>query len=132
MQQHAWLASDWQVNGQRMIEPRRALTISIGVHLYAAMLDEIDDAESRSHCASLLSAEERARCDRFVFERNRREFLYAHALVRLALSSRAPQVAPDQWCFAVGTHGKPTIAGPANAPLQPIAHERCGRVRHRR
>lgn len=86
------------------------------VHLYTAILDQVDDAEARSLCEAILSLEERARCERFMFERSRREFLYGHALVRLALSQHAPGVAPEAWTISVGAHGRPEVAGPLEAP----------------
>ena len=86
------------------------------VHLYSATLDALDDAEVRPRCDALLSADERARRDRFVFDRHRREYVYAHALVRRALSRHAPEVAPEAWRFVAGSHGRPAVSGPAPVP----------------
>jgi 4'-phosphopantetheinyl transferase len=86
------------------------------VYLYVARLDRVDGAAARNACEAVISPEERARRDRFVFERNRREFLFAHGLVRRALSRHAP-VAPREWRFVDGPHGRPEVAGPATAPL---------------
>jgi 4'-phosphopantetheinyl transferase len=60
---------------------------------------------------SLLSDEERARATRFVRAGDRVLFTVAHALVRSALS-RAAAVAPADWRFQAGAHGRPRIAGP--------------------
>lgn len=86
------------------------------VWLYTAILDEIDGAAARALCESILSSEERARRDRLVFERNRREYLFAHGLLRLALSRCAPAIAPEAWRFSLGPHGRPALAGPHGAP----------------
>jgi 4'-phosphopantetheinyl transferase len=59
----------------------------------------------------LLDDSERARADRFVFPRHRDAFIIAHALVRSALS-RYAAVAPADWTFVTGSHGRPRVAGP--------------------
>jgi 4'-phosphopantetheinyl transferase len=69
-----------------------------------------DDARLASQRA-LLSDDEKARADRFVFHRDRKLFTMAHALVRSALSQYA-DVAPRAWQFVDGTHGRPRIRGP--------------------
>ena len=71
------------------------------------------DAASREACRAVLSDEERARADRFYFERDRATFTAAHALVRLALSRAEPAVAPREWTFAASEHGRPEVAGEA-------------------
>ena len=69
-------------------------------------------------CARVLEDEESARAARFHFERDRRQFLVAHALLRAALSCfRA--VAPSAWRFALGPHGRPYVASP---DLEPALH----------
>lgn len=57
------------------------------------LLDRLDDAE-------------RARAARFAFDRDRRTYLAAHALLRYALDQAA---GPRPWRFATGTHGKPRL-----------------------
>ncbi len=86
------------------------------VHLYTAFVDEHAAADALDRCASLLSPDERARRDRFYFEYSRREYTFAHALARLALSRHARGIAPREWTFVDGAHGRPEIAGPATAP----------------
>jgi 4'-phosphopantetheinyl transferase len=61
----------------------------------------------RSEC-SVLSVEERARRDRFVLERDRRDFAEAHALTRRVLSLYE-SVEPQDWTFAVTAEGKPYL-----------------------
>lgn len=63
----------------------------------------------------LLGPEERERHARFHFERHRREYLAAHALLRLTLS-RYASVSPRAWTFSVGPRGRPEVSGPGGAP----------------
>ena len=66
-------------------------------------------------CRRLLSIEERVRAELFMFERHRRQYIFAHALLRLALSQAAPNVAPTDWSFAIGRYGRPFVAAPATS-----------------
>jgi phosphopantetheinyl transferase len=65
---------------------------------------------------TLMTPEEHERYRRFRFERDRRMFLATRALVRTVLTRYATTVAPGDWRFAAGEHGKPRIAGPAVEP----------------
>jgi 4'-phosphopantetheinyl transferase len=56
-----------------------------------------------------LSEEERARCARFVFARDRRDSAAAHVLLRRSLSARDPRPA-GEWTFVPGRNGKPVLA----------------------
>lgn len=56
----------------------------------------------------MMSAEERARHDRYRFEKNQREFRVTRALVRLSLSHYL-RTSPQKLCFDVTTHGKPFL-----------------------
>lgn len=67
---------------------------------------------------ALLDADERARHDRFVFQRDRRRYLAAHALARLVISGYLDEdaaalrfVAHCNSCG--GAHGKPRLAQPS-------------------
>lgn len=62
----------------------------------------------------VLSAVERARMQRFLFERDRLSYMAAHGLVRLALSTFLP-VAPEAWVFHYDASGKPEIV---DSPLR--------------
>jgi 4'-phosphopantetheinyl transferase len=69
------------------------------------------DSIGEAHLASwdaLLSDEERARRDRFVFAEDKRDFTAAHALVRRALS-RYGEIAPAEWRFETNAFGKPDV-----------------------
>jgi 4'-phosphopantetheinyl transferase len=60
---------------------------------------------------SLLSAEERARAARFVFEADRRRFVVAHGGLREILAGHLG-VAPASLTFASGPSGKPAVVDP--------------------
>jgi 4'-phosphopantetheinyl transferase len=68
---------------------------------------------------AVLSAPERARRDRLVFPRDRRDYTAAHALLRRVLSRCGGRPEAD-WTFHANSHGKPALpADQAGSP--PIA-----------
>jgi len=67
----------------------------------------------------VLSEDERARRDRFVFAEDRRAFTAAHALLRTVLSRYSP-LPPEAWRFETTPHGKPFLA-PAQAGDPPLS-----------
>jgi 4'-phosphopantetheinyl transferase len=80
--------------------------------LYLATPDDLDDPVLRRRGENLLTSEELARRDGYAFEQGRREFLLTRVLARASLSRHAP-VAPEEWRFAIGEHGRPEIATPS-------------------
>ena len=56
------------------------------------------------------STAEFERADRFVFLRDRRAYLAAHGLLRIALSAADPAQAPVDWSFVSSAHGRPELA----------------------
>jgi len=93
------------------------LPLSAGeVHLWYALLDQPDAPDWLERCQAVLSAEETARQQRFHFEKDRRQFLLSHALLRFVLSIYHPGVPPASWRFSAGTHGKPFLAMPLPSP----------------
>ena len=60
---------------------------------------------------ALLTEDERARCDRFVFGHDRHRALVSRALVRTTLSEYEP-IAPEHWRFRFNRHGRPEIDVP--------------------
>jgi 4'-phosphopantetheinyl transferase len=70
-----------------------------------------DNAEAWAHrdaYLALMTAEERERMARLIFERDRRRFLLTRALVRTMLS-RYTHVKPAEWRFVENVHGRPAI-----------------------
>jgi 4'-phosphopantetheinyl transferase len=68
-------------------------------------LSDVDIAQAME----LLSSDERARFDRFVFRCDRRDFAAAHALLRCALATRTG-LPPSSWIFLNDCRGKPFLA----------------------
>jgi 4'-phosphopantetheinyl transferase len=82
------------------------------IELFVGLIETVDAPGVADECRRLLSVEERIRADRFMFERHRRQYIFAHALLRLALSQAAPNVDPTDWSFAAGRYGRPFVASP--------------------
>jgi 4'-phosphopantetheinyl transferase len=110
------------------------------VDLWYYFYEGMHDAKLLAAQEALMAPDERARYTRFHFERDRRQFLATRGLVRSVLSCYAA-VAPADWHFAVGEHGKPRIGSPAVTPpihfnlantpglvvcVVSVAHERVG------
>jgi 4'-phosphopantetheinyl transferase len=77
--------------------------------------------------AGLLSADERQRAERFVFQRDRRRYTVARARLRQLLGERLG-AAPESLQFAYNRHGKPALARrPGERDLRfNVSH--CGEV----
>jgi 4'-phosphopantetheinyl transferase len=86
-----------------------------GIELYTGLIEAVDTAGALQACRAPLSADERNRAGRFVQERDRRLYTFAHGLLRFALSNAEPTVAPADWSFATGSHGRPFVAAPNTA-----------------
>src|SRR5262249_48960720 len=69
----------------------------------------------------VLSPSERARCNRFVFRHDRRDFAAAHALLRSALAMHE-DLPPSSWVFLADSRGKPFLAPSQSAYEFNIAH----------
>lgn len=65
--------------------------------------------------SGLITADEAARHGRFVFDKDRAQFLLARALVRCVLSHYA-DVQPAEWRFGQNEFGKPAIVAPLAPP----------------
>ena len=65
--------------------------------------------------AALMTPDEHERCGRFHLEHDRRLFIATRALARTVLSNYG-SVAPSDWRFSPGKHGKPYIAYPILTP----------------
>jgi 4'-phosphopantetheinyl transferase len=89
------------------------------IELHVALLEAIDTPEALNACRTILSVDEQARAERFVQERHRRQYIYAHGQLRLALSNAAPGVAPAAWSFTTGRYGRPFVTAP---PLPSALH----------
>ncbi len=103
------------------VDRRAALAREGGVDLWyfdyeSALAGAVVADEERPHALreaylTLLLPEERTRHDRFVFAKDRLQFLATRALVRTVLSQYA-SVDPRAWRFESGERGKPYITEP--------------------
>jgi 4'-phosphopantetheinyl transferase len=87
------------------------LPASNEVHLWWAFPDVPWDKEVQERQFAVLSKAEQEQQRRFVFERDRRQYLVSHALLRDVLSRYAP-VPPGNWHFEVNAYGRPHISNP--------------------
>ena len=85
------------------------------LHLWLIPLDDELDRQWVSENRRLLSSEETARCNRYLRAGDAELFLVAHVAVRRILS-RYRDVAPEDWRFATGPHGRPEIVDAAVPP----------------
>ncbi len=76
------------------------------VEVWQAGLDESNEITAR--CASLLSSAERERAQRFVFDRDRRRWIIARAVLRQLLAAYIA-VPPEKLEIQVGELGKPCV-----------------------
>jgi 4'-phosphopantetheinyl transferase len=76
------------------------------VHVWRVALRAADP----SALLSVLSADEQARANRFMFDHDRSAFIVAHGTLRRILSDYL-NVAPESLAFVVGPFGKPSISG---------------------
>jgi 4'-phosphopantetheinyl transferase len=88
--------------------PRRRLPEPDDVHVWLVPLRCAAGMVER--CAGLLSADERARAERFYFERDRRRSVRARAALRAVLGGYLA-VDPRDLAFSYGGHGKPALGG---------------------
>ena len=88
------------------------------VHLHWVPLRGLDDAQLLAGYAALMEPHEAAQQRRFVFEKNRHEYLVTRALVRTVLS-RYADVPPAAWRFTRNHWGRPEVSAPAlDRPLR--------------
>ena len=86
-------------------------------HVYFAREDQIREPALLAAYEALLTPEERARKQRYYFEKNRHEYLITRALVRSVLSRYAP-LRPAAWTFSANEWGCPAIVSPEGAGLR--------------
>jgi len=82
------------------------------VHVWRASLEQPDDVQERF--LRQLDREERARANRFHFEKHRRRFIAGRGFLRLLLG-RYLDIAPEAVSFAYGPYGKPSLGGEHSA-----------------
>lgn len=75
---------------------------------------ELLSSAQQARCLQLLDDEERARHDRFVFERDRLLFRVSHAMMREVLAS---YLGTRNFGYTTGHWGRPELAEPVQPPL---------------
>jgi 4'-phosphopantetheinyl transferase len=78
------------------------------IRLFYARPADVAQGPAKAACEAILTGEERARRDRFVFEKNRVEFLATRALARTVLAAYTG-LAREAVRFAIDAHGKPAL-----------------------
>lgn len=78
------------------------------IFVWSASLDALHHAELDALAASCDEGEW-ARARRFRFDKDRRAYLVAHGLLRIALSESYPQLKPSEWRFTKTPRGRPRI-----------------------
>lgn len=80
------------------------------VDVWLARDPQLRDPGLLAEFARILPADERARVDRMQFEAGRHQQLVTRAMSRNVLSLYLPDIAPADWRFERGEHGRPAIA----------------------
>lgn len=80
----------------------------------------LDDAAA-TISTDVLSADEIARAERFVFDRDRRRFIVCRGALRHVLSGYTG-IAPEALVFAYGRNGKPALEGTENRVAFNVSH----------
>jgi 4'-phosphopantetheinyl transferase len=86
------------------------------VDIWCARFPDEWDSELLQSYLDLLTAKEKERFNRFVFEQDRRQFLLTRALERDVLS-RYLGVEPAELVLTRNEYGKPALAEPVNCPI---------------
>ena len=86
-------------------------------HIWFVTPENIQDSALLASCYELLDEHERARHQRFYFEKDRHRYLVSHALVRRVLSGYA-DIPPADWHFSHAEHGRPEITNRDSPPLR--------------
>ena len=78
------------------------------VHVWYVFTDDVRDPGVRARYEAVLSPDERERRDRFVFERDRHQFLVTRGVLRTLLG-RYLGVDPASCAFTSNPHGRPAL-----------------------
>lgn len=100
-----------------MREPRLAALDALRreIHVWMVAPEAVSSAAQLAEYRALLSADERDRCRRYLFENSRRQFVIGRALLRTTLSQYVDRD-PCAWTFAPGSHGRPELIDAKGMP----------------
>jgi len=85
------------------------------VHLWFTFPDQIKDPSLLKSYHDLMNEEDKKKCYRYMFEKDRHTCLVTRALVRTVLS-RYTEKPPTAWQFDKNEHGRPEIVPDDNTP----------------
>ncbi|MFT5717100.1 MAG: 4'-phosphopantetheinyl transferase [Oleiphilaceae bacterium] len=80
------------------------------IHLWFVDINHVKGTTILKQYESMLSASERERNQRFIFEKDRKRHMITRALLRSVLSEYYDGIAPQNWCFTENDYGKPQIS----------------------
>ena len=101
-----------------------ANTLGGAIHVFVAEPFTQVDAVTLARCAAVLQAKEHTRARRHARSGQYQRTVLSRFMARDVLSGFVPAVAPGDWMFAVGQHGKPEVAWPQGAPHFNVSHTR--------
>ena len=87
-----------------------------GVDVWYVFSDEVRDPRLLAHYAAIMTPDEHARHDRFVFPRDRHQFLVTRGVVRTLIADYL-RIAPAACEFESNPYGRPSLRGAAAATL---------------
>jgi len=96
---------------------KNSQNLSREVHVWHVVPESVRDPAILQHCRDILDPEEREKLGRFIRPDDGHHYLVSHALLRSVLSYYA-DVAPADWRFAHGKHGRPEIQPDMQSPLR--------------
>ena len=96
---------------------KQSMPASGEAHVWYGDPDVLVNSELAEAYGELLSDEERVQAKRFQFETDRRQYVFAHALLRVVIS-RYIQCTPTEIGFRRNYYGKPALAYPEGSKLE--------------
>jgi len=87
-----------------------------GVDVWYVFSDEVRDPRLLERYAAVMTREEHARHDRFVFPRDRHQFLVTRGVLRTLIGEYL-NIDPADCAFESNRYGRPSLLGPAAATL---------------
>lgn len=87
------------------------------IHIWLVDPTTVTDPSLLDQYHQLMTLEERAKWQRYRFDKDKHQHLVTRALIRHTLSRYEPGVAPSEWRFTQNKHGKPEIDNPIRQPL---------------
>lgn len=87
------------------------------VHIWLVDPVTVADPVLLGRYQQLLTEDERAKWQRYKFDKDKHQHLVTRALIRETLSRYEPHISPQDWRFELNQYGKPAIANPISQPL---------------